>query len=148
MEDSWTLARAIEYARLTSPSASIAETVAEALYIFDTVRKPYYEAMYACPRSSSKLLRLLPPSTQGLSFVILTICARFQFRESQKAVLKEVGRKDYDDFDSELRRRFSSDGLGARRGKNFLGFVYQSDIGKTWREFVENDNARRGGNGK
>jgi salicylate hydroxylase len=45
MEDSWTLARAIEYARANSTSTSIPSVVAEALKIFDAVRKPYYRAM-------------------------------------------------------------------------------------------------------
>ncbi len=45
MEDSWTLARAIEYARRTSFSTSISATLAEALRIFDTIRNPYYREM-------------------------------------------------------------------------------------------------------
>ena len=47
------------------------------------------------------------------------------------------------DFDGELRKRFASDGLGAKRGKGFLAFVYQNDIGQTWKEFVESDRAQR-----
>ncbi|KAK3897565.1 hypothetical protein C8A05DRAFT_38881 [Staphylotrichum tortipilum] len=111
MADSWTLARAIEYARANATSDSIPSVVAEALRIFDTIRKPYYKAMA-------------------------------DFRKSQAAVLKEVGRKDYADFDGDLRKRFGSDGLGAKRGKGFLAFVYQNDIGQTWKEFVECDQAR------
>ena len=68
---------------------------------------------------------------------------RADFRKSQKEVLKEVGRKEYTDFDGDLRKRFSSDGLGAKRGKGFLAFVYQNDIGETWKEFVESDQALR-----
>jgi len=45
MEDSWTLARAIEYARSTLKSPTIASTVAEALRIFNQVRKPFYHEM-------------------------------------------------------------------------------------------------------
>ncbi len=45
MADSWTLARAIEYARINATSDSIPSVVAEALRIFDTIRKPYYKAM-------------------------------------------------------------------------------------------------------
>lgn len=67
---------------------------------------------------------------------------RFKFRQTQKKVLEEVGRKEYDDFNSDLRKRFSTDGLGAKRGKGFLGWVYGSDIGKTWKEFVEKDQAQ------
>ena len=47
------------------------------------------------------------------------------------------------DFDGDLRKRFASDGLGAKRGKGFLAFVYQNDIGQTWKEFVESDRAQR-----
>ncbi|KAK5658149.1 hypothetical protein OQA88_2122 [Cercophora sp. LCS_1] len=112
MEDSWTLARSIEYARKVSTTGSVPSVLAEALQIFNTIRKPYYRRM-------------------------------FEYRQSQKKVLEEVGRKEYNDFDGDLRRRFSSDGLGARRGKGFLGWVYDSDIGKTWQEFVESDQARR-----
>jgi salicylate hydroxylase len=60
-------------------------------------------------------------------------------------VLKEVGRKDYVDFDGDLRQRFSKDGLGAKRGKGFLAFVYNNDIGQTWKEWVESDQARLNG---
>ncbi len=45
MADSWTLARAIEYARSNATSDSISSVVAEALKIFDAVRRPYYTAM-------------------------------------------------------------------------------------------------------
>ena len=45
MADSWTLARAIEDARSNATSDSIPGVVAEALKIFDTVRRPYYTAM-------------------------------------------------------------------------------------------------------
>ncbi|KAL2130093.1 hypothetical protein VTI74DRAFT_6914 [Chaetomium olivicolor] len=69
-----------------------------------------------------------------------------EFRKSQKEVLMEVGRKEYIDFDSDLRKRFAKDGLGAKRGKGFLAFVYDHDIGKTWKEFVESDQARYNGN--
>jgi salicylate hydroxylase len=72
--------------------------------------------------------------------------ARFDFRKSQKEVLKEVGRKEYVDFNSDLRKRFAKDGLGAKRGKGFLGFVYGNDIGKACREFFESEDARRNGN--
>ena len=54
-----------------------------------------------------------------------------------------MGRKEYVDFDSDLRKRFASDGLGAKRGKGFLAFVYQHDIGETWKEFVESHQALR-----
>ncbi|KAK4119017.1 FAD/NAD(P)-binding domain-containing protein [Parathielavia appendiculata] len=114
MEDSWTLARSIEYARLITAPDAIQSTVAEALRIFNAIRRPYYQAMA-------------------------------DFRKSQKEVLKEVGRKEYVDFDSDLRKRFARDGLGAKRGKGFLAFVYDHDIGKTWKEFVECDQARRKG---
>ena len=70
----------------------------------------------------------------------------FDFRKSQKEVLKEVGRKEYVDFDSDLRKRFATDGLGAKRGKGFLGFVYGNDIGKVCKEFFETEQARRNGN--
>ncbi|KAK3356642.1 FAD-binding monooxygenase [Lasiosphaeria hispida] len=108
MEDSWILARTIEYTRSKLMSAEPAEIVAGALKTFNTVRRPFYQAMW-------------------------------QFRQSQAKFLKEVGRKEYDDFDGDLRRRFASDGLGAKRGKGFLSFVYDSDIGKAWSEFLESD---------
>ncbi|KAH8903563.1 FAD/NAD(P)-binding domain-containing protein [Coniochaeta sp. PMI_546] len=132
MEDSWTLARAIEYARATSPSASISATVAEALHIFDAIRKPYYREMQAT--HPQLVIDLISGHTD--------IPLRFEFRQSQKKVLEELGRKEYTDFDGDLRRRFSADGLGARRGKGFLSWVYETDIGKTWEEFIEKDRAR------
>jgi salicylate hydroxylase len=45
MEDSWTLARAIEYARSVAGSDASPSVVAEALRIFNEIRKPYYKAM-------------------------------------------------------------------------------------------------------
>ncbi|KAK0710625.1 hypothetical protein B0H67DRAFT_646067 [Lasiosphaeris hirsuta] len=114
MEDSWVLARTIEYARSTSASAKPSDIVREALDTFNAVRRPFYQAMW-------------------------------RFRQSQAKALKEVGRKDYEDFDGDLRQRFASDGLGAKRGKGFLSFVYDSDIGKTWTEFLEGDKLRRRG---
>lgn len=47
MEDSWTLAQAIEYARSIKGSDASPSVVAEALRVFDAIRKPYYKAMYA-----------------------------------------------------------------------------------------------------
>lgn len=45
MEDSWILAQAIRYARSVRQLTSIPATVAEALRIFDTIRRPYYHDM-------------------------------------------------------------------------------------------------------
>lgn len=67
---------------------------------------------------------------------------RNAFRESQKENIKKMAQTEWDDFDAELRRRFSSDGLGVKRGQGFLAFVYASDIGETWRAFVERENAQ------
>lgn len=57
MEDSWTLARAIEYARSIKGSDASPSVVAEALRVFDAIRKPYYKAMYAV--SFSQLPRFM-----------------------------------------------------------------------------------------
>ncbi|KAK0646729.1 hypothetical protein B0T16DRAFT_330101 [Cercophora newfieldiana] len=45
MEDSWTLARAIEYARTMVTTGSVSEVIGDALRVFNEVRRPYYKAM-------------------------------------------------------------------------------------------------------
>ncbi|KAK4139500.1 monooxygenase [Dichotomopilus funicola] len=55
MEDSWILARAIEHARKSTDT--VADTVVEALRIFDTIRVPFYKSMNAFRESQKENIK-------------------------------------------------------------------------------------------